>query len=93
MIDDSIKIKDPDETLAFGFSWEDWLSEDEIILNHEISSSGSELVITNDYHTSSSVIFLASGGVNRTRYSVLCTIETSASQIAQRTMKIDIKNR
>lgn len=93
MISDSIKIKDPDETLAFGFSWLDWLADDETIISHDLSVSGSDLTIANDYHTSASVIFLASGGITGTRYPVLCTVTTSASQIAQRTMKIDVKNR
>ena len=95
-IEDSIKIKDPSSTVAFGFDWSDWLAEGETIFSHSLATSASGLILTNDYHTSASVIFLASGGTAGQRYPVVCTITTSASpfgQIDERTMKIDVKNR
>ena len=93
MIDDWIKTKDPQASLFYGFDWSEWLSPNEVIISHVISVSGSELVISNDYHTTGSVIFLASGGEIGKRYQVVCSIETSASQVDERTMRIDVKNR
>ena len=93
MTDDSIKIKDPQANLFYGFDWGDWLSPNEIISAHTLSVSASQLVITNDYHTTGSVIFLASGGDVGKRYLITCRIETTGSQIDERTMKIDVKNR
>ena len=93
MIDDSIKIKDPQASLFYGFDWSEWLSPNEVIKSHDITVSGSQLLITNDYHTSASVIFLASGGELGKRYLVTCQIETTGSQVDDRTIKIDIRNR
>ena len=93
MTDDSIKTKDPQAKLFYGFDWGDWLSPNEIISAHTLSVSASQLVITNDYHTTGSVIFLASGGDVGKRYLITCRIETTGSQIDERTMKIDVKNR
>lgn len=93
MIEDSIKLKDPQSTLIFGFDWSEWLADNETILTHTLTTSASGLVLTNDYHTSASVIFLASGGTVGHRYPIICTITTSASQVEERTMKIDVKNR
>ncbi len=93
MIDDSIKIKDPSANLFYGFDWSEWLSPNEIIKSHTIYVSASSLVITHDYHTSASVIFMASGGEVGKRYSVTCEIETTGSQVDERTIRLDIKNR
>lgn len=93
MIEDSVKIKDADETLSFAFDWSEWLASGEIILSHALTTSASGIIITNDYHTSASVIFLASGGETGKRYPVICRISTSGSQVAERTLKLDIKNR
>lgn len=95
-IEDSIKSKDPEETISFGFDWSDLLStygEGEVITSHTLTTSASGLILTNDYHTSASVIFLASGGETMKRYPVVCTITTTGSQIFERTMKIDVKNK
>lgn len=92
-IEDSIKTKDPAETISFGFDWSELLTQSgEVILSHTLTTSASGLTLTNDYHTSASVIFLASGGQASKRYPVVCTISTSGSQIIERTMKIDVKN-
>lgn len=93
MIEDSIKIKDSDATLFFAFDWSEWLPENETIISYTLTTSASGLTITDDYHTSGSVIFLASGGVAGKRYPITCRIETSGSQIDERTLKLDIKNR
>ncbi len=95
-IEDSVKLKDPGATLAFGFDWSDWLATGETILSHTLTTSASGLTLTNDYHTSASVIFLASGGLAGQRYPVVCRITTSGSPFGQtdeRTMKIDVRNR
>ena len=93
MIDDSIKIKDPASTLYFGFNWEGWLTDGEIITSASLTTTASGLTITGSYITSACVIFLASGGEAQKRYPVVCRIATSGSQIEERTMKIDVKNR
>lgn len=95
MAEDSIKIKTPSATLVFGFDWSTWLNDGETITNHTLSTTASGLILTNDYHTSGSVIFFASGGVTGQRYRVVCRITTSGSpsQTDERTLKIDVKNR
>ena len=95
MIEDSIKIKSPDATVVFAFDWRDWLASGETIATHTLNTSACGLILTNDYHTSASVIFLASGGVAGQRYPIVCRITTSGSpnQIDERSIKIDVKNR
>ena len=93
MIDNSIKIKDPASSLYFGFNWAGWLNGDEVITSGSLTTAASGLTITGSYVTSACVIFLASGGEVGKRYPIVCRIATNGSQIEERTMKIDVRNR
>lgn len=93
MIEDSIKIKAPDARLIFGFDWAAWLKDDEIITSGSLLISSSGITISGSYFTSASVIFIVSGGAAGNRYPITCRVATNGSQIDERTMKIDVKNR
>lgn len=97
-IEDSIKLKDPQETIAFGFDWTDFISsglfKDDTIDSYTLVTPDDGIIVTNDYSTSASVIFFASGGEVGKRYRVVCTISTTpGGEIGERTMKIDVRNR
>lgn len=89
----NIFSKDPHATLDFGFDWSQWLAENESIDAFTITISPCGLINTYDTNTAGSVIvWLSSGSVGQ-RYDVACLIETSASRIDERTIKIDCRNR
>ena len=97
-IEDSIKRKDPQDTIALGFDWSDLIASglytDDVISSYTLATPDDGIVITNDYNTSASVIFFASGGEIGKRYRVVCTIVTApGGETIERTMKIDVKNR
>lgn len=97
-IEDSVKLKDPQDTIALGFDWSDLIAsglyKDDVINSYTLSTTASGITITNDYNTSASVIFFASGGEAGKRYNVVCTIVTTpGGETIERTMKIDVRNR
>jgi hypothetical protein len=91
---ENVFIKDPNATLDFGFDWSQWLDESETIVGFTITTSPCGII--NEYDTSTTagsvIVWLSSGSIGQ-RYSVACLIETSASRIDERTIKIDVKDR
>lgn len=94
------KMKDPQSIITFGFRWGEYLGKDKTIHSHTLivnegEISEDDLVISNDYHTDTDVIFLASGGKLGKTYKVLCRVTFGKNGIEQdeRTMRIRIVNR
>lgn len=94
MSNSNVFQKDSNAVLDYGFDWSQWLDDGEIILDHQIVTSPCGIIdVYSTTTTAGSVIVWLSSGSVGTRYSVACKIETSASRIDERTIKIDVKER
>jgi len=99
----SIFLKDPDSTLDYKFDWAalangsgstNWLDTDETISTRTVTvdtgiTKKSDAITDED----TSVTVWLSGGTDKVDYEVACKIETSASRIDERTMKIQVRER
>lgn len=99
--------KDPNETLDFGLDWSRFLRDGEIIISAEwfiISDSNETLSfssgetynsLTNESDGTGGAItsIICSGGVNNTRYKLVCRITLGSGLVVERSVLLFIKER
>lgn len=84
-----IFYKDKDARLVYGFDWSQWLADGESITSCSVVGD-SGINVESFVNTSSSVIYWLSGGCLLKTYDITCSILTSASQLDDRTVHINI---
>lgn len=86
-----IRVKDPDATLDYFFSWGTYLTKisDTILLAEVLVSSGAVAEIT---FTATGVTAWVSGGLRDDTIEVLCRITTTAGRVDDRTIYLKIKD-
>lgn len=82
--------KDPGDILDYKFNWEQWLSDDEVIISSSWTTSGLGITTENDSFSDTETVVWLAGGSNTAVYSVKNQIQTNQGRTVERTMTIHV---
>ena len=85
-------VKDPDAILDYKFDWSSWLSTGDSISTYAMTVPAGLTQTTSTFDSDSVTVWL-SGGSAGSIYSVSCLINTNASRIDERTIRMHIMER
>lgn len=86
-------IKDPSEKLDYSVDWSDFLADAETITGTPEWTLPSGITKDSQSNTTTSAVIWLTGGTHGEEYVIACKITTSASRIAERSIKILCRNR
>ena len=85
-------IKDPDAVLDHAWDWQDWLAEDETIVDHDIIVASGQVTIDSSSEDDGVVTAWLSNAEPRT-VRVTCRITTSQGRTDDRTITLRVQDR
>lgn len=92
----TLRDKDPDAVLDYGFDWSDFLGDDTIASSTWTLSAGNpdtDLEIDSNLHTDTlTTVWVSGGSLNKT-YALTNHVTTSSGREDDRTLKIRIKEK
>lgn len=85
--------KDPSAVLDYEMDWSAWLAEGETITEHDVTCSDNAVTVSDISEADGVVRWRLAGGDAGASHIVTCEITTSADQIDQRSVLVQVRER